>query len=54
MECYDNIELVEGANSLELLPRELSRFVRVTSVRGKESADLHGNRATSLHIGGGM
>ena len=53
MDCYDNVDLVEGANSLELLPRDLSRFVKVTSIRGKESADLHGNRSTFLHRSGG-
>lgn len=48
VDCYDNIDLVEGTNSLELLPRELSRFVKITSIRGKESADLHGSRSSFL------
>lgn len=53
VDCYDNIDLVEGANSLELLPRELSRFVKITSIRSKESADIHGNRSAILHGSGG-
>lgn len=52
IDCYDNIDVVEGANSLELLPRELARFIKVTSIRGKDSADLHGNRSTFLRRSG--
>ena len=44
---------MEGANSLELLPRELSRFIKVTSIRGKDSADLHGNRSAFIRRSGG-
>ena len=51
--CHDNIDTaVEGANSLDRIPRDLSRFVKVTSVRGRDS-DYHGNRSMPLRRSGG-
>ncbi|XP_065902064.1 uncharacterized protein [Dysidea avara] len=50
--CHDNIDTaVEGANSLDRIPRDLSRFVKVTSVRGRDS-DYHGNRSMPLRRSG--
>lgn len=49
---HDNVDTaVEGASSLDRIPRDLSRFVKVTSVRGRDS-DYHGNRSIPLRRSG--
>jgi len=51
--CHDSVDTtVEAASSLDKIPRDLSRFVKVTSVRGRDS-DYHGNRCMPLRRSGG-